>query len=778
MIKLNPNLIKVFLIEDNSIDALVILETFKNHNNVIIEHSRNLQDSLLILTKENFDIILLDLNLPDSSELNTFNIVNSKFPDLPIVILTHNNDEETVLKALQCGAQDYLFKKYYVNADELIKTFRYSIERKKLLIKHEQMENALRKSEMKYRQLIENMNEGIWVIDKDSYTTFVNPSMAKMLGYSVEEMQGKHLFSFMDKNGIAIANVNIERRKQGIKELHDFEFIRKDGSRIYTILDTSPIRDDNGNYIGAIAGITDITKHKQTEDALRKSEKNYRILHESMMDGFVQTNMSGKIVIFNRSFVAMLGYSDEEILKKLRYKDLTPEHWYSFELEIINTQVLPRGYSDVYEKEYIRKDGTVFPAELRTYLIRDASGIPEGMWAIIRDITERKNAESKHNELEKQYLQAQKMEAIGRLSGGIAHDFNNMLSIILGYGELLLKKVDRSNSMYNDINEIIIAGRRSIDLINQLLIFARKHKSVPQIIDLNERIKNSEKMMRRLLGEDIDFKFIKGADLWSVKIDPSHIDQIIANLAVNSRDAIIGVGRMVIETMNIVVEKEFCANHQWCIIGEYVLISFSDNGCGMDKPTMERIFEPFFTTKGELGTGLGLSTIYGIINQNKGFIHVDSEPGKGTTFKIYIPRCDEKPKIESDIILINESLKGTETILLVEDEEMILHICKLTLEKYGYNVIAVTKPSEAIALAKKNQSKIHMLITDLIMPDMDGKELSEIIKNLNPDMQVLFMSAYPDHTIGHLNILKEEFRFIQKPFSSENLLSIIRKVLG
>ncbi|MBF0399093.1 MAG: response regulator [Desulfobacterales bacterium] len=533
------------------------------------------------------------------------------------------------------------------------------------------------------------------------------------------------------------------------------------------------------NYYEFIGMVRNMIALKNTTLELEKYSKNlekkYNNLFEKMLDGLAQTNMSGEIVMCNPSFIEMLGYSKEEILK-LGYKDLTPERWHSFELEIVKTQVLARGYSEIYEKEYIKKDGTVFPVELRSYLIQDKEGRHEGIWAIIRDITHRKRAEAEHKKLEEQYLQSQKMEAIGRLSGGIAHDFNNLLSIILGYSHLALTKIDRLNPLYQDIHEIKSAGQRSVDLISQLLTFARKQKNVPQIIHLNQRISNTEKMLRRLIGEDIEFKFIQGSELWTVKMDPSQIDQIIANLIVNSRDAIEGVGKIVVETSNTVLDQNFCSTHLNITPGEYVLLSFSDNGSGIDNLTIDKIFDPFFTTKGEKGTGLGLSTVYGIVTQNQGFIDVFSEKGKGTTFKIYIPKCENLSKVSSNI-LIDKSLKGTETILVVEDEELILTLCKRALEENGYNVITAGNPVEAIALVEKHQEKIHLLITDVIMPDMNGKELSEQIKALKPDIRILFMSGYTADVIGNLNLFNDELWFIHKPFFPEDLLKNARKIL-
>lgn len=404
---------------------------------------------------------------------------------------------------------------------------------------------------------------------------------------------------------------------------------------------------------------------REAQEALRTSEQKYRRLHESMTDGFVYVDMQGYIRESNEAYCAMLGYSAAE-LAKLTYLDLTPEKWHSQEQEIIDRQILVNGFSKVYEKEYRRKDGSLFPVELRTFLIHNEQGEPEGMWAIVRDLTERKRAEKNRQELENQLHHAQKMESVGRLAGGVAHDFNNMLSVILGYAQMGLEKTDPGSSLHGDLAEILEAARRSAGITRQLLAFARKQTIIPQMIDLNEIVESMLKMLRRLIGEDIKLNWLPGPNLLPVMIDPSQIDQILANLCVNARDAIIGVGKITIETTLVTFDQEYCSAHALANPGDYVLLAVSDDGCGMEREIIDKIFEPFFTTK-EFGhgTGLGLATVYGIVKQNSGIINVYSESGKGTTFKIYLPRHTE-PAIAVEKESIGAILRGRgETVLVV-----------------------------------------------------------------------------------------------------------------
>lgn len=396
-----------------------------------------------------------------------------------------------------------------------------------------------------------------------------------------------------------------------------------------------------------------------------------------------------------------------------------------------------------------------------------------------REIAERKRAEEEKTILEAQLQQAQKMESIGRLAGGVAHDFNNMLGVILGHAELALTQVDSNQSLYHDLVEIRKAAERSANITRQLLAFARKQTIAPRVIDLNHTVAGMLNMLQRLIGEDIHVDWIPGSELWPVKIDPSQIDQILANLCVNARDAIAGVGIVTIETGNAVVDEHGCNGDYGCLPGEYVKLSVRDNGCGMDRITMSHIFEPFFTTKeAGVGTGLGLSMVYGIVKQNKCFINIQSEPAMGTSFTIYIPKHTEKAISLNNIFTEEATLSGHETILLVEDELSILKITTMLLNKLGYSVIVANSPDEAIQKARSYKGEIHLLITDVIMPDMNGRDLAGILFSIYPGIKYLFMSGYTADVIAHQGILDEEIHFIQKPFYINDLAIKVREALG
>ena len=389
-----------------------------------------------------------------------------------------------------------------------------------------------------------------------------------------------------------------------------------------------------------------------------------------------------------------------------------------------------------------------------------------------------KMAKKERDKLQNQLIQAQKMESVGRLAGGVAHDYNNMLSVILGFSELALAKVDPVDPLHEDLSEIHKAGIRSMEITRQLLAFARKQTIVPVVLDLNESVESMLKMLRRLIGEDINLAWLPQSDLWSVKMDPSQIDQMLANLCVNSRDAIGGVGRITIETGAASFNEAYCADHPGFVPGDYVLLAVSDDGCGMDFETIDKIFEPFFTTKAVgQGTGLGLATVYGIVKQNQGFINVYSEPGKGTTFKIYLAR-----HAASAVDISGESPAGIpkghgEIILVVEDEGSILKLAKRILEDLGYTVLTAQNPNQALRLASERPSEIDLLITDVVMPEMNGKELSNRLHEICPGLKTLFMSGYTANVIAHRGVLDEGVHFITKPFSTETIANKVKEAL-
>lgn len=504
---------------------------------------------------------------------------------------------------------------------------------------------------------------------------------------------------------------------------------------------------------------------------LTKSEERFRALTEATAEGIVFHNQ-GLIVDVNPPLVSMFGYENASEMIGHELLDFVASELRDFVVKQIQSE-----NTQPYEAMGLRKDGTNFPVESSARLYNYQGRTVRV--ASIRDITERKKAEEERERLQSQLIQAHKMESIGRLAGGVAHDFNNMLSAILGYTELALDKTDPATPLHGYLKEIFNATKRSADLTRQLLAFARRQTISPKALDINETVESMLKMLRRLIGENIGLIWRPGSGIWPVILDTSQIDQILANLCVNARDAIVDVGKIIIETDTATFNEAYCAAHEGFVPGEYVLLAVSDNGCGMDKEMLSHVFEPFFTTKGvSKGTGLGLATVYGIVNQNNGFINVYSEPGSGTTFKIYLPR--HKGKADKTITeCASEIPQGCgEIVLLVEDEASILELGKKMLEKIGYTVLAAATPQEAFDLARTHNGKIHLLITDVVMPEMNGRDLADRLHSLYPDIKTLFMSGYPADVISHKGVLDEGVNFIQKPFLQKELAVKVCKTLG
>ncbi|MFH0729998.1 MAG: response regulator [Pseudomonadota bacterium] len=529
----------------------------------------------------------------------------------------------------------------------------------------------------------------------------------------------------------------------------------------------------------ALLRVQDLLEMRTCE--LRESEARFRNAMDATQDGLWEWDMTSGRVYWSPAYLSMLGYSPFELPCVLNT-------W----IDLIHPE--DREYTLAANQACIRNDAHAVDVEFRMRakdgswrwiwgrgraVCRNAEGQALQMIGTHMDITERRRADEEKVKLEEQLHQAQKMESVGRLAGGVAHDFNNMLGIIIGYVELAMGQVDTAQPLHANLEEILKAANRSADLTRQLLAFARKQTIAPRVLDLNETVEGMLKMLRRLIGEDIDLNWQPKADLWPVKLDPSQIDQILANLCVNSRDAITGVGKMIIETGNRTFEEDYCGAHAGFMPGEYVMLAVSDDGCGLDKETLAHIFEPFFTTKERgKGTGLGLSTVYGIVKQNCGFIHAYSEPGQGTTFKIYLSHHKGKAAQMRKEVLSERAVCGHETILLVEDEPAILELITIMLEKLGYTVLKAGTPEDAIRLAGEHAGEIHLLMTDVVMPEMNGKDLARDLLSLYPHLKHLFMSGYTADVIANNGILDDGVSFIQKPFSIKKLDDKVRVTLG
>lgn len=633
----------------------------------------------------------------------------------------------------------------------------------------------LERSRREWEQIFQAVGHPTIVLDPEFRILEANNAALEISGLENKGLVGKKCYEVFHALGEPPGEcpcVRILEKKQGVVP---YVVEQTQRGRTY-LVSCTPVKDEEGNLEKLIHVATDVTQLKEAEKALRESEEKFRSLVENSSQGILVVQEE-RIKYANPFALKLFGASLEQVFIS-HYLDFTHPQDRELIAERYRKRALGEEVSGTVQFQVVSLSGEAKWVEGHT-----ASILWEGKPAylvFLEDMSDWKRMQEEREKLEAQFLQAQKMEAVGRLAGGVAHDFNNMLSVVDGYAELALRQVGGDRILEGYMKEIQEAAKKSASLVRQLMAFARKQVISPKSLDVNQAISNMLKMLRRLIGEDIDLVWIPGHEIWTVYMDPAQLDQILANLVVNARDAISGTGKVTIETENVVLDETYCRKHAGFMPGEYVMLAVSDDGCGMDKETLDKVFEPFFTTKGmEKGTGLGLSTVYGIVKQNNGFINVYSEPGKGTTLRIYLPRY-EAEELPKDMESISpESLpRGNETVLLVEDDLSLIKVYTKFLETLGYTVLPASSPKAAIELAATGKGEIQLLLTDVIMPEMGGKQLWEILKAHKPGLKCLFMSGYTANAIVHHGVLQEGIQFIGKPFTLRALAAKLREVLG
>ncbi|MFP3912452.1 MAG: PAS domain S-box protein [Desulfobacteraceae bacterium] len=637
-----------------------------------------------------------------------------------------------------------------------------------------QAEEALLDSRMELEQILKALPDALVYADTDRRITRVNDAFVRMFGYRPEEVLG-------EKTGIIYAKQE-EFLEQGRQRYnvqvrdkyapYEIEYRRKNGEIFPSETVGTPVRDTQDRVIGLLGLVRDISDRKQAEEALRASELQKNLILDATAEMVAYYDLDLRVIWANRAGAESVGKSTADLVGHHCY-----EIWAQRNDPCPDCPVLKARDTGVAQKiERQTPDGRYWL--LRGYPVLDDQGKAFALVEFGQDITEQKQAEERHVQLEEQMHQAQKLESIGLLAGGVAHDFNNMLGIIIANAELAEMRRDADGLVHQNLQEILKASHRAADTVRQLLAFARKQTISPKDLDLNETVSGILKMLRRIIGENIDLRFVPGKGLWNVRMDPAQVHQLLTNLVVNSRDALPDGGRITIETANKTMDEFYTQTHNGFVPGKYVLLMVSDTGEGMSPEVMDHLFDPFFTTK-EVGrgTGLGLATVYGMVKQNHGFIYVYSEPGQGTTVKIYLPRHEGKRAEMSAAAVKKEVPGGNETILVAEDEEVLLQTCKHVLERQGYTVLAARKPGEALALAEQHPGEIHMLLTDVVMPEMNGRELAERLQALRPTTKCLFMSGYTADVVARHGVLDRGVEFIEKPFSFTELAGKVRDVL-
>jgi PAS domain S-box-containing protein len=652
------------------------------------------------------------------------------------------------------GAQDYL-PKGQLQAPLLARSVRYAIERHRA-------SRALRESNESLSRMISSAADAIVTKDLQGSIRSWNPAAEKLFGYSVEEVLGKPMLMLFPPELVNEEREILARIEKGAGVEH-FESvrIRKDGRALQVALTISPIRDSEGRIIGASKIARDISAQKQAEEQLRRQAS----LLDQAFDAVLVWEKDGAITFWNQGAVRMYGFSTNEAIGRVSHELLQTSA--ADGLEQVLQKLTVKG-SWEGELAHTRSDGKRIAVESR--MVQITEGERCYVLETNRDVSEERL-------LEERLRQSQKMEGIGRLAGGVAHDFNNLLGIILGSAELLAESLDLSQ-VRKRASEIQKAGQRAANLTRELLAFSRKQVLELKVTDLNAKVSGIRDMLVRVVGEGIEISTSLATNLGRVRADPNQIEQILLNLVVNARDAMPNGGKITIETQNIDLEEAYVGTHSSVVAGSYVMIAVSDSGVGMDAETLAHVFEPFFTTKSS-GTGLGLATVYGAVKQSGGNIWAYSEPGKGTTFKVYFTRVDgAAERARAGECNATPTPKGTETILLVEDSDSLREVTREFLQIAGYNVVVARNGNDAVQVARSHEPAIHLLLTDVVMPGMSGRESADEIKRMHPETRVLFMSGYTSNAIAHRGVLDEGVSLLSKPFTRSDLVQKVHEILN
>ena len=629
-----------------------------------------------------------------------------------------------------------------------------------------QVEAALARSQEQLRLFVDANSDLMFLKDRDCRYQMVNEANARFFGLAPADILGKSDLDLMPREAALSCQVS---DRQAMEERRTVRTEEKMGERVYEVTKTPVLI---GDEVTGVAGIIrDVTSAVRAEEELLRSEEKFRAAFLTSPDSInINRLEDGMYIEVNNGFLEIMGYEREEVMGK---SSLELKIWENDadRLRLV-TALKEYGYVENMEAKFRRKDGSRRIGLMSARVITLAG--ETCILSITRDITQRREVEAEKVRLETQLHQAQKLESVGRLAGGVAHDFNNMLGVIIGHAEMALDTVEPKHPLYTDLAEIRKAAERSADLTRQLLAFARKQTISPVVMDPLEVINGMISMLKRLIGEHIQLSWQPAPDLWPVRMDPSQLDQILANLCVNARDAVDKDGRIVIQADNCHLDDSRFAGRY----GDFLRLRISDNGCGLDDETKNRLFEPFFSTKGVgKGTGLGLASVYGAVKQNGGFIDVDSVLGQGTTFTIYLPRHMDVARVASSETDGRKERPGQGRILLVEDEPAILNMLCSMLQRGGYSVICARSPGEALKLARGDSQDIDLLLTDVVMPEMNGRELARNLLVIHPRVRRLFMSGYTADVIAHHGVLEEGVHFIQKPFTMKELIRSVQKIL-
>jgi PAS domain S-box-containing protein len=731
--------------------------------------AQNAEEFAACLDRSAYDVVLADYSLPAWSGMEGLKVLRQRGLDTPLILVTGTAGEETAVDCIKQGAADYILKDRLARLPVAVCR---ALEEKQRHAEQARSHDALRESEERFRHLFEEAPVAYHEIDRQGIVRRVNRTECELLGYARDEILGRPAWAFVVPEQRELVRETVLRKMLApyLPVVFEREWMRRDGTRLTVEMHESLILDAQGEVTAIRAAWLDVTVREQAEQALRNNEQFLSSVFASIQDGLSVLDTEFNIVRVNPAMEHWFAHAMPLVGKKC---------WEAYHGRTAPCESCPSGRAletgaAAYEVKPRLQAGSqaVGWQEVHSFPLLDpATGRSSGVIEYVRDITE-------HRRLEEQFRQAQKMEAVGRLAGGIAHDFNNLLMVIRGYSDLLLEELKPADSRRRALEEIRKAGERAATLTLQLLAFSRKQVLQPQILDLNAVVSNINTMLRRLIGEDIELTMLPGAALDRVQADPGQVEQVIMNLAVNACDAMPHGGKLTIETANVNLDEDYARRDGSAAPGPYVRLSVSDTGCGMDAETRARIFEPFFTTKERgKGTGLGLATVYGIVKQSGGYIWVYSEVGRGTVFKIYLPRAPGSAEVRQQEEVQQTLPGGVETVLVAEDDPAVRALVCGALASRGYTVQEARDGREALAAARGYKGPIHLLLTDVVLPHMSGRRLAERLLAERPESRLLYMSGYTDDAVVSHGVSAGNVPFLQKPFSASALSRKVREVL-
>lgn len=753
---------RILVVEDERIVAQALRRCLQSLGYDVVALATTGEDALIKVEQLKPDLVLLDIQLEGKMDgIESASRIRKQF-GIPVVYLTAYSNPEVLERAKVTEPYGYVLKPYEDRELQVVLEI--------ALYKH-RMERKLEARERWFAATLKSIGDGVVATDDQRRITFMNTIAEQLTGWRLEEAKGSALsdvFKLIHEETRQPAEAPLRKaieQNRAVPMANHMMLVAKDGSERPVEDCATPIADDNGAALGGVMVFRDVTERKQAQAA---SLKLAAIVNNSH-DAIIGESLEGTITSWNGGAERLFGYAAQEILGSPSSRLFPPER--SQEIQTIAMRVKAGDHVPAHETVRRRNDGKDVDVMLSTSPIKNAEGAVVGAASIVQDLAHVKK-------LEQQYLQAQKMEAIGRLAGGVAHDFNNLLTVIIGYCQILLRGSPDAEKVREFVEQIAKAGEKAADLTQQLLVYSRKQIRQPKVVDLNDVLQSSVKMLRRLIGEDLELAVSPGTGLHHVRADPSQMEQIIMNLAVNARDAMTTGGKLTIQTSTAQITGGAESDPFEIPPGTYVLLQVSDTGCGMDEETQAHIFEPFFTTKAiGKGTGLGLATVYGIVKQCGGYIKVDSKLGQGTSFAIHLPSV-ELASLQGELSQDQpQAPLGSETILLVEDEDAVRALSHLMLRQCGYKVLVASNGKEALELAASYEGSIDLLLTDVVMPILGGRLLAESLKQTRENIRVLYLSGYEDDAVSS-GTFGPKVEFLTKPFTISILAQKVREVLN